>query len=315
MEMSMSMPMLLAALTLSAAPGERELIDRVAAVVNEEVITLGEVEAAAQPFLEQNNTDEKKAALYKDILDQLISERLLSQQVKDANITVSDEDVDAAVQDILKRNKISMEELQAALDQNGTSMSKYREDLKTQLVRLKVVNEKVRQRVVIPDAEIKAEFEKRTQNEKKEVVVHIRHIFFRWGESPDPTERQRVLARAQEARKRVVGGEAFDKVAKEISEGPTAASGGDLGEIGEKGLLPELARALVGVKEQEVTQPIETANGVHVVQLLERKAKQPTTYASVKDAIYQDLYQKEVERQMKVWLDELKGSSAIDIRL
>ena len=104
-------------------------------------------------------------------------------------------------------------------------------------------------------------------------------------------------------------------MAKEISEGPTASSGGDLGEIGEKGLLPELARALVGVKNQEITQPIETTNGVHVVQLLERKAKQPTTYASVKDQIYQELYQKEVERQMKVWLDELKGSSAIDIRL
>jgi peptidyl-prolyl cis-trans isomerase SurA len=311
----MDTSMLWIALAVSAAPGERELIDRVAAVVNEEVITLSEVEAAARPFMEKDFGEDKKAAVYKDVLDQLISERLLSQQIKDANITVGEEDIELAVQDILKRNKITLEELQAALDQNGTSMSKYREDLKTQLTRLKVVNEKVRQRVVIPEAEIKAEFERRTVGEKKEQVVSIRHIFFRWGESPDPAEKQRVLAKAQEARKRVVGGEDFVKVAKEVSEGPTASTGGDLGEIGEKGLLPELARALVGVKNGEITQPVETSNGVHVVQLLERKQKQPTGYAQVKDQIYQELYQKEVERQMKIWLDELKGTSAIDIRL
>src|SRR5687767_4067873 len=243
---------LMLALLALGAPGERELIDRVAAVVNEEVITLSEVEAAAKPFMEKASDEEKKKALLKDVLDELISERLLSQQIKEANITVSDEDVQAAVEDILKRNKITMEELQAALDQNGTSMSKYREDLKTQLIRLKIVDQKVRQRVVVPEGEIKAEFEKRTAGEKKEQVVRIRHIFFRWGESPDPSERQRVLERARAARKRVVDGEPFDKVAKEISEGPTAASGGDLGEIGEKGLLPELARALVGVKTNEI---------------------------------------------------------------
>ena len=84
----------------------------------------------------------------------------------------------------------------------------------------------MRARVVVPEGEIKAEFEKRTAGEKKEQVVHIRHIFFRWGESPDPTQRQKVLERARAARKRVTEGEDFQKVAKEISEGPTAASGG-----------------------------------------------------------------------------------------
>ncbi len=223
-----SMPVLLAALAL-ASPGERQLVDRVAAVVNDEVITMSEVDAAAVPFMDNAPTEEKKKALYKDVLDQLISERLLSQQIKEANITVTDEDVEAAIQDILKRNKITMDELQAALDQNGTSMSKYKEDLKTQLTRLKIVDQKVRQRVVVPEAEIKAEYEKRTAGEKKTQLVHIRHIFFRWGDNAGPDERQRVLERARQARNRVVNGEAFDAVAKEVSEGPTASTGGDLG--------------------------------------------------------------------------------------
>jgi molecular chaperone DnaJ len=83
----MNAQMLLALMAL-AAPGERELIDRVAAVVNEEVITMSEVESAAKPFLEQNPTEEQRKALFNDVLEQLISERLLSQQIKEANITV-----------------------------------------------------------------------------------------------------------------------------------------------------------------------------------------------------------------------------------
>src|SRR5688572_33396760 len=99
---------LMLALLALGAFGERELIDRVAAVVNEEVITMSEVESAAKPFLEQNPTEEQRKALFNDVLEQLISERLLSQQIKEANITVSDADVEAAVEDILKRNKITM---------------------------------------------------------------------------------------------------------------------------------------------------------------------------------------------------------------
>lgn len=304
-----------AALLVIGAPDGRELVDRIVAVVNDQIITMSEVEAAAKPFMEHNTTEAKQKALYKDVLDQLISERLLSQQVEEADISVTDEEVERAIKDILKQNKITEAELQQAVEARGMSMGQYKEDLKSQLVRLKIVDMKVRSRVVIPEAEIRSEYEKRIANEKKEKVVTIRHLFFRWGESPDPGERQRVLARAREARQRVLGGEDFAKVAKEVSEGPTASSGGDLGEIGEKGLLPELAKALEGVKEGEITQPVETDNGVHVVQLMKRKQKQPTKYAAVRDEIYQKLYQKEVERQMKVWLEELKSSSAIDIRL
>lgn len=306
---------LMAALLLASAPDGRELVDRIVAVVNDEIITMSEVEAASKPFMEHNTTEEKQRALYKDVLEQLISERLLSQQVKEADISVTDDEVKRAIQDILKQNKITMQELQQAVEARGMSMGQYKEDLKTQLVRLKIVDMKVRSRVVIPESEIRSEYEKRVANEKREQVVDIRHLFFRWGESPDPDERQRVLARARKARQRVADGEDFAAVAKEISEGPTASSGGGLGEIGEKGLLPELARALDGVKEGELTQPVETANGVHVVQLLDRKKKEPTKYAAMRDEIYQQLYQQEVERQMKVWLEELKGASAIDVRL
>lgn len=306
---------LVASLILSATPGQRVLVDRIVAVVNDEIVTLSELEASSRPFMQEGDSEERKQALYKDILDQLIAERLLGQQIKDAGISVTEDEVDRAIKDILRQNKIAEEDLREAVESRGMSMGQYREDLKTQLIRLKVVDLKVRSRVVIPEADLKAEYDRKVRDSKKEELVHIRHIYFRWGESPDPGEKVRVLGTAEAARQRVLAGESFAQVAEEVSQGPTAAQGGDLGEMGAKSLLPELARGIQGVKVGEISKPIETQGGVHVVVVESRRFKEPVSFAELRDQIYQDLYTKEVERQMKIWLDELRAQSAIVVRL
>ncbi len=303
------------ALLSLGAPKERQLVDRVVAVVNDDVITLSELEVAAQPFQESNPGPEKKTALMKDVLEQLIADKLISQQVREAKIQVTSDDVERAMEDICRQNKITREELVQAIETRGMTMARYKEDLERQLVRLKVIDFKVRARVVIPEADIKAEYEKQAALEKRDELVHLRHIFFRWGESPDPAEHNRVLMRAKAAKARVVGGDDFAAVAKEISEGPTASSGGDLGEMTKQGLLPELLRAMSGLKVGEVSDPIETPNGVHVIRVEEIKVKEAHSYEEMKPRIHQALYQQEVERQMKIWVGELRAQSAVDVRL
>ena len=299
---------------LVSAPGERELIDRIAAVVNDEVITLSEVEKAAKPFMGHNEGDERKQRLLKDILDQLIAERLLSQQIKQAKITVTDDEVDRAIKDILRQNRIDQAQLEQAVRARGMSMGQYKRDLETQLIRLKLIDMKVRSRVVIPEADIKSEYERRTKDEKEEELVKIRHIFFRWADDATDDVKEAVRQKARDAKARA-GQEGFAEVAKAVSEGPTAKNGGDLGELSGKGLLPELKAALKGVEPGTVTDPIDTANGVHVVMLEGRRFKKPTTYGQVRDRLYQELYQKRVEEQTKIWLEELRGRSAVSVRL
>lgn len=303
------------ALLLMTAPGERVLVDRIAAVVNDDVITLSEVKEAAKAFAKGNESPERQKLLHKDILEQLINERLLTQQIAEAKIEVTEDEVERAMKDILRQNKISQAQLEEAIRSRGMSMGQYLEDLKSQLIRLKLVDMKVRSRVVIPESDIKTEFESRTRGQAKEEMLTIRHVFFRWGENPAAEEKARVLARAQEARAKVEGGTSFADVAKEVSEGPTAAQGGSLGELSRKGLLPELDRALISVKPGQMTPPVETSNGVHVVLLEDRIFKDPVSYSQMRDKIYQELYQQRVEEQMKIWLDELRGTSAVAIRL
>jgi peptidyl-prolyl cis-trans isomerase SurA len=299
-----------------AAPSDgRVLLDRIVAVVNDEVVTLSEVETAATPYLPQNDTEAKKKALYKDILDQLVAERLLGQQIKEAKIDINEDEVDRAIKDITRQNKITEEELKQAVEARGMSIGQYREDLKTQLIRLKIVDMKVRSRVIVPEADIKAEYERTTRDDKPEQLVRIRHLYFRYGDGADLKEKTRVNGVAAAAKKRAAGGEDFATLAKEVSQGPTAAQGGDLGELAEAGLLPELARVVKTMRPGQISEPIETINGVHVVKLEERRMKEQRPYGELRDQIYQRLYQKEVETQMRIWLDELRATSAVEIRL
>src|SRR5690349_21402078 len=115
--MSISFTAIAVATTLVAAgPNQRQLVDRVVAVVNDDVITLSDVEKAAKPFAEQADTDEKRKALNRDILDQLIAEQLISQQVNEAKIDVTEDEVERAIKDILKQNNINEDDLKQAVE-------------------------------------------------------------------------------------------------------------------------------------------------------------------------------------------------------
>ncbi|MBK8010369.1 MAG: peptidylprolyl isomerase [Deltaproteobacteria bacterium] len=302
------------AATTPATKPSRVLLDRIVAVVNDDVILASELESAAAPFRADDDSPQKAKALDKDILEQLIYERLLGQQIKEAKIDASDEEVDRAIEDILKQNNITLDDLKAAVKARGRTMGQYKEDIKSQLVRLKIVDMKVRSKVSISDAEIEAEFTRRFGDEKPEALLQIRHIFLRYGDNPSASDRARVLKAATKAYERVKAGEDFAEVAKEVSQGPTAASGGDLGELTESGLLPELARALKGLEVGRFTEPVVTSNGVHIVRLDGRRPGVRRKFEAERNKIYQELYQREVERQMKVWLDEVRAESAIELR-
>lgn len=310
----MQAPVVLSLLLAIAAQGDRELVDRIVAVVNEDVILLSELKAASARFIDANATPERRKQVLDATMDNLIADKLMSQQVTEAKITVTSEDVDRAIQDILRQNEITMKDLEDAIDGRGMKMSKYRSDLESQIVRLKLVDLKVRSRVVVAEADIQAEYKRMTSAESREELLTLRHLFFRWGESPDPEEKTRVLTRADAGRARILKGEDFAVVAKEVSEGPTASSGGGLGELTRSGLLPELARAVSGLQVMQLSTPIETQNGVHVLRVDKIRKKDAPSYESQRNAIYQRMYQVEVERQMKVWIDELRAQSAIDVR-
>lgn len=297
-----------------AAPkAPRTLVDRIVAVVNDAVITQHELDQAAAPILASKHTEEEKQATQKAVLDRLIDERLMEGQVIENRIEVEPADIDRAIARIAADNQITPEQLQQAVMDRGMRLHDYRNTLRKQLQSLKLVELKVRSRVVVPEAEVKAEYRRQTLNKPPDVKLHIRHIFLPWS-SPDAKTREAVLSQLRAAKAKAEAGTDFGELAKAQSQGPTASEGGDLGELSERSLLPEMAKAVTKLQPGQISDPIETEAGVHLVQLLERKTAE-TDYERQKAAIYQQLYAREVEAQMQVWLEEIKSEASIQILL
>lgn len=298
-------------MALTLVSSERTLLDRVVAVVNDEVITASDVNSAAQG---QPGDGLDTQAIKTQVLDQLIQESLISQEVEKAAIVVTEPKVDAAIQDILRQNGMTEEQLMQALSTRGMSEGAYRSEVKDQLERLEVINMKVRAKVSIPDAAVREAYEAQIRKEGKQTLVSIRHLFFAWTAEANDAVKGQKLALAQAARKRVTGGEPFHLVAMEVSEGPTAKDGGSLGEIQEDALMPELSSTVKELTVEEISQPIVTSTGVHVVKLDSRRASAGEDFETAKAKIHQQLYQKAMQRQMKLWVDELRAQGTVIVK-
>jgi len=302
--------MMVAALALAVSAGPGILVDRIAAVVNDDVITLSEVRAAAKPLEQSDQSEADRTRLYNDVLDDLIADRLLQQQIRESEVEVTEADLDRAVQDILRQNGISEMQLEQALTARDMSLSQYREDLRDQLQRLKVIDRNVRSKINISETDVEEEYQRQIRDEEKQELVTISHIYL-----PMAGDATSALAAANAARERVLAGEAFEAVAKDVSQGPTAKEGGSLGELAVAGLLPGLAAAVAPLEPGELSPPVEAGPGFHVVRLEARRLQGSTSFEELAPKLREELYQREMEKQMDLWLDELQAKAAIDRRL
>ena len=179
----LSRPVLALGLLLFALGVRAELVDRVAAVVNNEIITLGDVMKRASADLQRSDQDtppEKRAKKHEEItlkvLDAIIDEHLLDQEVREAKISVDDKQIDLGVQDVMKRYNLNADQLAQAVVNEGLTMGEYREQMRKQLGRFQLMREKVAKLVKITDADIRTEYDRMARDEGKEIEVHVRHI-------------------------------------------------------------------------------------------------------------------------------------------
>src|SRR4051812_13010234 len=169
------MKQILLAMCLLSLPVRAELVDRVAAVVNKDIVALSEVEARAAPELQKiaNDADPARRAsgrkdALKRALDTLIGEKLMEAQLRELNIDVNDAEVDLAIDDVKRQNNIDGAQFEQLLGTEGYSMSSYRAFMKKHLARLKLVNLKVRSKVKVSEEDLKAEFQRSAKLESED---------------------------------------------------------------------------------------------------------------------------------------------------
>jgi peptidyl-prolyl cis-trans isomerase SurA len=310
-------------LLLLSVPAWAELVDRIAAVVNKDIIALSEVEARAAPELQRiraepdpkKRTEQRDAAL-KRALDSLIGEKLMEAQLKELNIDVSDSEVDLGIEDVKKQNGIEGDQFEKLLMQEGYTMASYRAFMKKHLARLKLINLKVRSKVKVSDEDVKAEYAKIAKMESEDAEVHARHLLVQV--SPKATAdqveaaRKKAVALAEEARKPGVD---FIELAKKKSEGPSAADGGDLGFFRRGVMVPEFERAAFNLPVGGISDPIRTKFGWHVIKVEERRSVAAKSYEELKDQLRNKMLQAQLEKYTDQYILELRAQAVVEDKL
>jgi peptidyl-prolyl cis-trans isomerase SurA len=281
------------------------VLDKIVAVVNKEAITWIELYQNMEFDLSQETegrSEEEKKNLFKEneeaFLETMIDMRIQLQEAEKRRIFVGDEEVNAAIERIRKKIGVDEAAFRSAMQASGMTMEKYREIIGNQIVMGRLVDREVRRRIKLSDEDIQRML--REENLEDDILYGLRHIFFRLpeGESMDSVSDTVAVVSAKLAR-----GEDFAQVAKEYSEGPAAGRGGDLGLVPKSQLAAEFIETLEELRPGESSQPLRSAQGVHIFQLTERVDAREV------------LKERVLEREHETWLKNLRGNAFIEIRL
>lgn len=295
---SINISILLAlALVVFCAPAHAVVLDRIVAVVNNDAITWLELydamEAELADKLKGLGQEDRKAELkgYEaGFLDAMVMKHMQLQEAERLQISVSELEVDSTIESIRQKYGLSEPAFREAVESSGATWKAYRQNLREQVIIRKLVDRAVASKVKgVRDV---------GAADKAEAKYHLRQVFI-GAERPDAELRERVEA----VYKALDTGEAFQDVARRLSEGPNAGEGGDLGVIEGSLLSSEMLKALEGIDTGGISGPVLSGRGVHVLQLVSRASEAVDRI----EAQFDDRYSE--------WIMQLKGRTHIDIRL
>jgi peptidyl-prolyl cis-trans isomerase SurA len=273
----LSVALALAATTPAQAQKPRPVIvlDRIVAVVNDEVITRNDLDERiklAYAQLQRAGTPPPpRDVLEKQLLDRLISDRVQLQFAKETGLRVDDTDLDRAIGRIAEENKLTLAQLRGALEKDGVPYAKFREDIRNEIVTARLREREVDNRIVVTDSEIDNFIKTQQVQSGGEDQYNLSHILVTVPENASPEQIQARRARAEEALAQVKGGTDFRQVAASFSDASDALQGGSMGWRDANRLPTLFTEALQKLQPGEVTQLLRSANGFHLLKLNDRR--------------------------------------------
>lgn len=306
---------LLGALLLGG-PATAATVDRVAAVVNDEVVTLSEVYDFAGDYIDQKSgTGKERRAAELEVLDSLIQRELIRQEVERLGIDMGDVEVDRAIDDIARRNNMDREQLREAIQQQGMSWTQYRDEIRESLRQQQFTGYIMQTRISVDEDELRDLYRRQLAENPPPVVLGLGAFTMTVPPGATPEQVAAVVARAEAARARVAGGEDFGAVAREVDEGPFAQLDGRMGEFREGELRADLAGPAFQTETGSTTAPIVTEQGVFVLYVFERRTEAPPAFEDQRAELEQVLYQDRIEDEIEQWTQQARRQSAIEIKL
>lgn len=304
-------------------PVTGEVVERIVAVVNDDIITLTDLKKATQPLKlridkMRVSADERQRLFYeqrKNVLKQLIENKLAEQEVENLALTVDEEEIDNAIERIKEMNYLTDEELRAALQREGTTLELYREELKKQILKEKLINYEVKVAIVITDRDMQTYYNNHLDQYGGELTYRLRNILMRVPDYSDEDEKAIIHKRAKDVHEKLSSGQAFEDLARLYSESPVASNGGDLGWIAIDVFSPQIRRAIEPLDAGEFTSILDTDQGYQIFYVEEISRSKGKTFEEAAPKINEILYNEAVNKRYKEWIEELREKAHIKEKL
>lgn len=307
--------LLLGSIGLTSASAQ--VVSRIAAVVNKEIITTHQLDQRLQQQLakkERQPSPVQMGALRQELLSRMIEETLVQQRIKALNLSVSEEEIETALLDVQKKNKLSSKELEEAVEVQGLDFGAYRDNLRQQILRYKLIGEEVRSQIDVPEREVVEYYRAHLDDYRLAPEVELSAISFPIAEKASEQERKQIRKMAAEALERLQQGEDFAVVADSYNK-TYGAIGGAMGRFEYGDLTPAFAAAIIEVETGGFSAPVETGTAVHVLKVDDRLSGGLRQFDSVKYDIHQMILDQKTDARIKEWTKALKNKAFIDIRL
>ena len=310
--------------TLPAA----QLVDRVVAVVNDDVITMSEVNDEGEGYFKKitdqappSQLEEALEHAREEILGNLIDKKLIAQEAAKKGVRVSPEELQGATEQMLTRNKITKDTLLLQLEQMGMDFDGYIDTLRNQILQSKLVNYEIRSKIIITDDMILDYYDTHYTRHINSGGYYLMQMGFVWGNSGQQSSAPGHNAEKPDAKKRaervhalVSNGQDFRTLAKKFSDLPSASDGGDIGVFQEDEMAPYMRDVVLKLAPGAISEIVETPSGYQFFKLLSSKDGQivvQTSFDSVKEEIRGKLYDEQLKEQFDEWVTNIKEQAYI----
>jgi peptidyl-prolyl cis-trans isomerase SurA len=313
-------PLLMLALLLMAMPAGAEEVNRVVAVVGEDVVTALDLDKLVKSMEAQlgriDNPAEaaaRKKQMRKVALERLIEDRIFQQEVKRQKIGVSQAEIDRYIERIKSRNQISEKQFAAHLSRRGLTPDEYKAELKKDILKQKLIQRAVKQQVVISDDQVQEYYKKHITEYGNLDEVRIRALFLTVPDDAGMDAREVVLKQAENLRAQAVEKKNLAELATKHSQGPGADKGGALEPVSSKDMVPAMRQALGQMKPGDISKVLTIPGGFVFFELIGKAGDNVLAFKEVSNQIREKLESEALENKFQTWMDELRKKTFVQV--
>lgn len=293
-----------------------EVVERILAVVNDELITEQDLQSMMAPVIAQYRTrftgeelDARLREMRRQYLNKAIEDRLILSEAKRLQVIVNDDEVDAEMAAV--RNKFPNREVfLQSLEEQGLSEKKLWSRFKDQIMVEKLINFEIKSRITVSPGEVTAFYNSNPDKFEQGERVKLQTILIRVSSRTD----EEAKAFAEDLYAQVQSGKSFEELAKTYSEGAEAKEGGEMGWRERGQFVGEIDEKVFALQPGEVTAPIKSTLGYHIFKVTQKEQMSAKPLAEVRDKILDYLFSQKLRQRLEAWLENLRKNAYISIR-